>query len=277
MRILPLRWQIPRKWGRLEFLLLLALCTLVVQLALPSLQRWWLRPRPGQVGIDYLPFKDATSPATISPAYAVYLPRSFGRSGKLPLVIFLHGAGEIGQEYERLLSTPPMTVLADGRLSVEAVIVEPQCLERSWSATDVLKFVEAICLKYALQPGQKLVIGYSMGASGACDILWRNPQTFSAAVLIAGPRASQTAAGLARVPLWVFHGQMDRTIAVTESKQLVQSVREAGGEPHLTTIEDAGHDICEEVFLRDDLWEWLLALDPAPNELGRYELSDETQ
>jgi predicted peptidase len=98
-----------------------------------------------------------------------------------------------------------------------------------------------------------------MGASGAWRTTAAHPELFAAMVPICGGGEPKDATVLAQIPVWVFHGANDEVVPLQLSQDMVEAIGNAGGEPRLTVIPDAGHDICELVCQRTDLWNWLFS------------------
>ncbi len=49
---------------------------------------------------------------------------------------------------------------------------------------------------------------------------------------------------LKEMPIWVFHGAKDSVVPLTQSEEMVEAVKEAGGQAKLTVYPDANHDSC---------------------------------
>lgn len=230
----------------LELLLVLAVVLLVGQLGWPSAMRWWCLPSPGTIGVDQF------EADTLAPNYVIYLPQSYREKQPWPLVVFLHGSGQRGDDPRMLRERGPLP------LQLPAIVVAPQCLpSSSWQPDAVAAFVEQVASRYHVDRRRIYLVGYSMGGYGAWHTAATYPDLFSAIVPIASSGEPNNAQAVANVSVWAFHGAKDEAIPSTESERMVEATRAAGGQPRLTILPDAAHGICEDVCERADLWEWL--------------------
>ncbi len=235
---------------RLEILLILVVVLLIGQLGWPAVARWWRRPGSGTIGIDQ------SESSMLAEDYLIYLPKDYdGQSW--PLVVFLHGSGERGNDPTVLRGRGPFALVHSGA-ELPAIIVAPQCLLNcEWQPAVVTRFIEHVASTYHVDRERIYLIGYSMGGYGTWQTAAAHPQLFAAIVPICGGGDPDDAMALAGIPVWAFHGAKDDAVPVTESERMVESIRAAGGQPSLTIIPDAGHGICQSVCGRDDLWECL--------------------
>jgi len=97
-----------------------------------------------------------------------------------------------------------------------------------------------------------------MGGYGTWRTAAAQPKLFTAIIPICGGGEPGDAKIIADIPVWAFHGAKDGVIPVAESERMVNAIRDAGGQPRLTIIENAGHGICNSVCMRSDVWKWLL-------------------
>jgi predicted peptidase len=121
---------------------------------------------------------------------------------------------------------------------------------------DMIRFVE---MEYSIDSKRIYVTGISNGGVGTFAALTRHPKIFAAAVPVCGGGAPDLAEKFATVPIWVFHGAKDDVIPVGKSREMVAALRAAGGKPKYTEFPDAGHDIVEQTYNNDELFEWLFA------------------
>lgn len=219
---------------------------LIGQLAWPRVVRWWELPGPGTIGIDRFEHP------ILARDFLIRLPNDYNRAPQ-PLIVFLHGAGERGNDPGMLRECGPLP------LDLPAIVAAPQCLPSlNWEADAVARFARHVTSAYHVDQSRVYIVGYSMGAVGTWRTAAAHPDAFAAIVPIAGGGETKEAASLVRVPIWAFHGADDNVVPVSSSKQTIEAVRIAGGKPKFTVIPNAGHGICSEVCTRSDLWQWLL-------------------
>lgn len=252
-----------RKVGQLpwlELLLILSVLSLVLQIAGPDFLRWWQLPQPGTLGIDALPsefFEENDVQRCLAPGYAGFLPKGYFPAKSFPLVVFLHGAGERGNDPQILLEKYRYLTL-QGSGEAPAVLLMPQCLKQAgWQTEEVVRFVEYACQRYPIDRERIYLMGFSMGGYGAWHTAGKYEDLFAAIVSIAGGGNTEDAARLQNTPIWAFHGTADKTVSVEQTTEMIDAIREVGGNPKLTLLQEAGHGITREVCKMPELWQWL--------------------
>ena len=254
-----------RQLDRVDWLLFLttgiAVVMLVMTLAWPAIEPWWYRPRPGKQVTQQFIGSVVTEEydRKILVNYLIYLPDEYQNDKTWPLVVFLHGAGEKGNDLEKVRRTSLPTLAEQGR-DFPFVLVSPQCPKDSiWEPERVLALIEHICSDWPIDQQRVYLIGYSMGGYGTWQTAAVEPDRFAAIVPIAGGGNSEEAEKLVDLPIWVFHGNADKCVPLKASQEMVEAVRAAGGNPKLTIFEQAGHGIATKTFTKEELWDWLLA------------------
>ncbi len=192
--------------------------------------------------------------------YLRYLPEGYDAdtSKKWPLVLFLHGAGERGEDMNLVkLHGPPRRI--DEGASFPCVVVAPQCPEdEHWDTDTLAALLEEVASGVRIDPDRITLTGFSMGGLGTWALAAAHPDRFAAIAPICAPALWAAYGELAKLPTWVFHGAMDTAVAVGESVHMVRRLEEAGGEPKLTIYEDLEHDCWTRTYEDEGFWEWLL-------------------
>ncbi len=200
--------------------------------------------------------------------YLLYRPRGFraGGSGRWPLVVFLHGAGERGGDLEAVKRHGIPRVVED-RGGLPFVAVSPQCPAGSYWRLHLPALeglVAEVVAEYAVDTDRIVLTGISMGGFGTWGLAARCPDRFAALVPVCGGGfASQGFPGRVRdlrhVPVWAFHGAKDRVVPPEESRRMVDALRACGGEARLTIYPDLGHDCWTRAYGEPELYEWMMA------------------
>ena len=181
-------------------------------------------------------------------------------TGTLPLVVFLHGAGERGYDYDKIsVHGIPKMILKQG-LEMNAIVVSPQCPEEYiWNnLTIFLKdFIDEIVKTYDVDPGQIVVTGLSMGGYGSWEMTMAYPGFFHKAAPVCGGGTPWRAYAIT-CPVWTFHGDMDSTVPIQNSYQMVDAMRAQGKNVKMTVLHGVGHNSWEEAYEGSKLIEWLL-------------------
>jgi predicted peptidase len=219
---------------------------LIAQFSWPAVVHWWRFPNPGEIGFDRF------QAIEMADEFVIQLPATYRNGQRWPLVVFLHGSSQRGNDASIL------TNQALFRQKLPAVVIAPQCLASySWTPEAVADFVEHVVSRYHTDPMRTYLVGYSMGGYGAWGTASGCPKLFAAIVPIAGGGEPSNATSFVSVAIWAFHGENDQVVPAIESKRMVEAVHNAGGNAKLTIIRGAGHDICDAVCVRSDLWNWL--------------------
>lgn len=196
--------------------------------------------------------------------YIVHLPPDHERRvQRWPLVLFLHGALERGDDPARLLSTGlPAEVVR--RPDYPAVMIAPQCgLRATWldHVVTLLELLDEAPRAWRVDPERVHLTGLSLGGMGAWLLGATAPSRFASVVPICGsvpPRPGFPAAvgALKDTPVWAFHGVDDPVVPVRHTLTLVDALTRAGGRPRLTLYADLGHRAWEPAYADPDLTAW---------------------
>lgn len=196
--------------------------------------------------------------------YVVHLPPGHDRSARRwPLVLFLHGAMERGEDPRVLCGTGlPAEILR--RPDYPAVMLAPQCsAHTTWldHVVTLLELLDALPAAWRVDPRRVHLTGLSLGGMGAWLLGATAPSRFASVVPICGsvpPRPGFPAAvgALKDTPVWAFHGVQDPVIPVQSTLTLVGALKRAGGHPRLTLYADVGHRAWEPAYADPDLTAW---------------------
>ncbi len=199
-------------------------------------------------------------------AYLLTLPRGYvdpsvAGAPRWPLVLFLHGMGERGDDLTLVAKHGPPKLIAAGR-EFPAVVVSPQCpiaTQFGWSKLAVMALLEDVMERCAIDPARVYLTGLSMGGFGTWDLACEHPERFAAIVPICGGGDPTKAAQLVGLPTWVFHGGADNVVPLAQSDAMVKALEAAGGTPKFTVYEGVGHDSWSATYNDPAMWEWLFA------------------
>lgn len=196
----------------------------------------------------------------VSLPYLTYLPPDYDGKKEFPLLVFLHGAGERGDDLSLVARHGPFKHAAAGEDS-PFVMVGPQCPQgRYWGnyLETLNDFLDEILETYRIDRNRVYLTGLSMGGTGTWHWLLANPERFAAAAPVCGTGVCWFAEKVVHTPLWVFHGALDDVVPVEESLNMVRRIRQQGGQPKLTVYPDVGHGAWEYAYSRE-LTDWLAA------------------
>ncbi|WP_413615601.1 dienelactone hydrolase family protein [Halomonas cupida] len=194
--------------------------------------------------------------------YLVYLPDDYASTeGDYPLVLYLHGGDESGDDIDKL-RTGGLPLLVEQGHEFPFIILSPQnpYTELFFPIERVKTLLDDVVERYRVDESRISVVGYSRGAYGAWMMSEQYPETFAGVVPIAG-------GGIARylgrtgedVAFWVFHGAGDDVISLSESVDMVEGLKALGRDVTLTVYSDADHsDVWQRALAEPELTDWLM-------------------
>lgn len=215
--------------------------------------------------------------------YQVMFPRDYDAGKQYPLLVFLHGAGERGDDNEKQLANGKDFLVNNFQSEYPAIVIAPQCpagtywanVERhtlnnkttftfglSDKATPPMETLVSL-IKNWLNSGkvdqkQVYVGGLSMGGMGTYELLWRMPNTFAAAFAICGGGDIVKVQYYTKnTALWIFHGSVDSVVPVEFSQEMYKVLNAAGNEVKYTEYPDVNHGSWVNVFENKELVPWL--------------------
>lgn len=198
---------------------------------------------------------------------------------KYPLVIFLHGSGERGNDNEAQLKWGVMNFATDQTMkSHPAFVIAPQCPEDiSWSNFSrkknntemllqpspskpmelVISLIQKLIKTLPIDTNRIYITGLSMGGFGTFDAIQRYPNLFAAAVPVCGGGDVSKAALISHMPIWIFHGAEDPAVNPILSLNMTEALTKAGAHPGFTQYPETGHFSWLGAYSDQAMIEWL--------------------
>lgn len=196
-------------------------------------------------------------------SFVVYRPNEM--TDNLPLVVQLHGAGEVGDTKEELYKVDIYgfsSILKEG-MEYPCVFVFPQCKTESfWTAEipNIYLFIQAIKEKYLIDEKRIYLTGISMGGYGTWYTALRYPEFFAAIAPVCGGGMVWKAYAL-DMSVWAFHGTDDEVVYPSESMNMIHKMRSMDtnkNEIKLTMLDGVGHNAHDFAYTVE-LLDWLLS------------------
>jgi predicted peptidase len=213
-------------------------------------------PHDGVAGAQRPAKLDA--PVRIQLNYLLYLPPDYDKQDSWPLLLFLHGAGERGDDIELVKKHGPPKLIAEGR-KFPFVVVSPQCPhDRWWEPLELLALLDAVASQHKVDADRVYVSGLSMGGFGTWRLAFFAPQRFAAIAPICGGGEKYWASQIRHLPVWAFHGAKDTGVPPERSQAMIDELKKQGSSPKLTIYPDAGHDSWTETYNNPEFYSWLL-------------------
>jgi len=212
--------------------------------------------------------------------YQVFVPDNWTKKKKWPVVLFLHGAGERGDDGLIETEVGVGTAIRRDRSRFPAIVVMPQCRKNVWWAGSTMPDVAMAALAEAESEfnGDRTRIyltGLSMGGYGSWYLAGKYPGKFAAIAPICGgilmPDMArmqppddnspylEAAKKIGKTPVWIFHGGDDPVVPVTESRRMNEAMKTLGGEVRYTEYPGVGHNSWEKAYAEPELLTWMLS------------------
>lgn len=208
--------------------------------------------------------------------YRIYVPPHLAPHEKLPLIVFLHGSGQNGDDNEDQIAygaNGAMQLLDAARTQHKPILfAAPQSPQDYWVPAKVMAVIAAIEKRWPVDRDRIVLTGLSSGGTGVWDVAKTWPDRFAALVPMSGMTERAGLASIAQVPEWVFHAADDDDTnvetgaggAMIGSRAVVRALREAGGHPCYTEylhgpVDPDPHVIWPEAYATPGLLDWMLA------------------
>ncbi len=215
--------------------------------------------------------------------YRLFRPEA---TGKLPLVIYLHGSGGQGTDNLKQLGLgnifgTRVWLLPENQKKHPCYVLAPQS-DRGWVRYDpakldrgayemvpgegqgvgmALAIMDDLRHEFSIDERRVYVMGQSMGGAGTWNMIASRPQFFAAAVTCCGSISKDDGTASIETPVWNFHGEADATVPVAASRERIAARRKAGGRPISTEYSGVDHNVWEWAFTEPELGNWLFAQD----------------
>ena len=190
--------------------------------------------------------------------YLLYLPKDYDQKDSWPLMLFLHGAGERGDNLDLVKVHGPPKLIEEGK-SFPFIVVSPQCPRGHWwQPFELAALLDEIEQNYKVDPDRIYVTGLSMGGFGTWSLMAYQPKRFAAVAPICGGGDPIFIRLIGAVPAWVFHGGKDGVVPIKRSEEMVEAMKKANVEVKFTVYPEAGHNAWTETYANPELYEWLL-------------------
>jgi poly(3-hydroxybutyrate) depolymerase len=191
--------------------------------------------------------------------YLLYLPKDYTRQEKWPLVLFLHGSGERGQDLELVKVHGPPKLAGAGK-EFPFIAVSPQCAKESrWENHRLIALLDDLSRRYRVDEDRIYVTGLSMGGAGTWNLAAAIPDRLAAIAPICGGGDPGITKRIAALPTWIFQGAKDSEKSVEQAQAMFDALQKNGGSPKYTLYPEAGHDAWTETYNNPEFYTWLLS------------------
>ena len=193
--------------------------------------------------------------------YLLYLPDGYSAdtTKKWPLLIFLHGSGESGEDLSKVKVHGPPKLIEQGK-KFPFIVVSPQAPPRAgWRAEILRAMLLDLKKRYRVDNDRVYLTGLSMGGFGTWDLSEKFPDEFAAIAPICGGGDENKVWKLRHMPVWCFHGAKDDVVLPIQSQKMVDELKKYNSNVRLTLYPDANHNSWEVTYNNDSLYTWFLS------------------
>lgn len=256
-------------------------CLLMAILFTTLLLSW-----PARVRQDDQPFQSRSIKiGSTEYRYRIFVPKGWSKKKKWPVVLFLHGAGERGDDNTAQTRVGIGPAVLRQQDSFPFIVVLPQCPGNRWwtdpeMQTLALKALDQATTEFRGDSKRTYLTGLSMGGYGSWVMASANRKRFAAIGVVCGgvrpppglklPEAARSlenepdpyggvATKIGRTPVWVFHGGADPVVPVTESRKMVAALKARKGNVRYNEYEGVGHNSWDKAYAEPEFFPWLLS------------------
>lgn len=198
---------------------------------------------------------------TTSP-YVLFVPHGYDGTKELPIILFLHGAGETKGGTKQPVEVGIGPAIKKQEKTFPAIVVIPQSEKRTWQATSddgkrAIAILDATIKELKVDKKRQYLTGLSMGGYGTWSNSAAYPDRWAAIVPICGGGNPKDAAKIKDIPCWNFHGDADTAVKVERSREMIEAFKAAGGTPKYTEYPKVGHNSWDAAYGDKAMWAWL--------------------
>lgn len=218
-----------------------------------------VRADDGQRGFLNKVFRGADGEAK----YVLFLPHDYKGEKAYPLILFLHGAGETGTDGVKQSVVGLGPAIKKKEKTFPFIAVFPQSQKRTWKADSAdgkraLAILQEVEKNYKVDSKRVYLTGLSMGGYGTWSCATAHPNRWAAIAPVCGGGDPKQAAKIKHIPCWCFHGDADKAVPVSRSRDMIKALKEAGGSPRYDEYPGVGHNSWDRAYGNEELYTWLL-------------------
>ena len=200
--------------------------------------------------------------------YSVFVPHDYSPEKPVPVILFLHGAGTVGNDGMRQTTVGIGKAIRARERTFPAIVVFPQAQKRehdmlsTWNpdrpeGVRALAILDSVQREFKTDPNRTYLTGISMGGYVVWALAAGHPNRWAAIVPICGGGDRESVAAIKHIPCWTFHGADDPAVRAGNSRAMIEALKKAGGDPRYTEFPGVRHNCWDQAYASDELWNWL--------------------
>lgn len=195
--------------------------------------------------------------------YYLYYPEDYEgeKDEKFPLLLFLHGGGEAGGDsLSSIKRSGPPKLITDGKEFPFLILIPQNPYKKKWWNTRaVVELLDTIIENNRVDKNRIYLTGLSRGGGAAWEMAVQYPDKFAALAVVCGMTPLPYASWINKdMPIWVFHGEEDKSIPISESEKMVAKLKQMGYDVQFTRYPGIGHNSWTKAYNTDELYEWFV-------------------
>lgn len=191
--------------------------------------------------------------------YVKYLPKDYDEKKNYPLVFFLHGAGERGDDLDVASRHGYAKHMREDGADYPFIYIAPQCpFEKYWGCftESLVAFLDYICEELPIDRDRIYLTGLSMGGTGTWMLAMAQPERFAAIAPICGSGICWNGGIIKHIPVMMYHGDLDEIVPISESVTMLKAISKNGGTAELKICYGYGHNAWDVAYAGDELMNW---------------------
>ena len=197
---------------------------------------------------------------TVNTRFLLYLPEGYDKvdGKKWPLIVFLHGSGERGDDIEKVKAHGPPKMI-ETQKDFPFIVVSPQAAAHTnWNSSGLNMLLDEVIARLPVDVDRIYLTGLSRGGHGTWKMAADHPERFAAIAPVCGAGDVKSACQLKNIPIWAFHGEKDTVVRLQDDADMVAAVKACGGDVKFTVYPGVGHDSWTQTYANPALYEWFL-------------------
>ena len=205
--------------------------------------------------------------------YRLFVPVTYSKTQKYPLVMWLHGGEGRGSDNAHQLMKSNekgshFWTSPENQLNFPAFVLAPQCpIDDNWADPELnepgkplllaIEALDSVEKEFSIDPDRVYIVGQSMGGLGVWSLLQTYPEKWAAAVVISAYDNFSNPMAITRIPLWVFQGDADQTVPVDLVRQMMKQLKKLHANLRYSEYRKADHEVWNRAFAEPELLSWL--------------------